>query len=395
MKIKDKPILMAIGAICLVVLFLLILVFPGSKKEEVESNSEEESVSSSEVVDKPQIESPEAKPFEEILFDTSPSMYGKTDYFTIQKGIDIKNLNSEYLQLEPLMDENGNPEKYYLGHQIYRSQTNGEDYIFSGNAILPVSFTADYEGNGYMREETTGKKIHLFGNTSDVETFLDNWDAGQRILSGKTEAEESSIIFDGALTPYKFVKKNGTLYFNLSEIAPLASSFTYYDETMGYIDVYVNDFCNVRVPTTAANPMMQKSLGVQGDNFKFLSWNGEEFEAWGPVLDAIDPEISIDDASMMFGWKMYTNGTALSIVTDPLNVTSLAAIRDKGNVGIKVVLEYGDDGQRYLCAYDSSGQQLWKKPFDESQVGEDTMDTSVPVSTSEADSVESNQSTSE
>lgn len=392
MKMKDKSILMAIGAGCLVVLFLLILVFTDGKKETADSPSEE-NVSSSEVVDESQLENPETKSFEEIVFDTTPSMYGKTDYFTIQKGIDIKNLNSDYLQLEPLMDENGNPEKYYLGHQIYRSQTNGEDYIFSGNAILPVSFTADYEGNGYMREETTGKKIHLFGNTSDVETFLDNWDAGQRILSGKTEAEENSIIFDGALTPYKFVEKNGTLYFNLSEIAPLASSFTYYDETMGYIDVYVNDFCNVRVPTTAANPMMQKSLGVQGDNFKFLSWNGEEFEAWGPVLDAIDPEISIDDASMMFGWKMYTNGTALSIVTDPLNVTSLAAIRDKGNVGIKVVLEYGDDGQRYLCAYDSSGQQLWKKLFDESQVGVE--DPEVTASTSQLDTEESSQSTPE
>lgn len=392
MKMKDKSILMAIGAGCLVVLFLLILVFTDGKKETADSPSEE-SVSSSEVVDESQLENPETKSFEEIVFDTTPSMYGKTDYFTIQKGIDIKNLNSDYLQLEPLMDENGNPEKYYLGHQIYRSQTNGEDYIFSGNAILPVSFTADYEGNGYMREETTGKKIHLFGNTSDVETFLDNWDAGQRILSGKTEAEENSIIFDGTLTPYKFVEKNGTLYFNLSEIAPLASSSTYYDETMGYIDVYVNDFCNVRVPTTAANPMMQKSLGVQGDNFKFLSWNGEEFEAWGPVLDAIDPEISIDDASMMFGWKMYTNGTALSIVTDPLNVTSLAAIRDKGNVGIKVVLEYGDDGQRYLCAYDSSGQQLWKKLFDESQVGVE--DPEVTASTSQLDTEESSQSTLE
>lgn len=392
MKMKDKSILMAIGAGCLVVLFLLILVFTDGKKETADSPSEE-SVSSSEVVDESQLENPETKSFEEIVFDTTPSMYGKTDYFTIQKGIDIKNLNSDYLQLEPLMDENGNPEKYYLGHQIYRSQTNGEDYIFSGNAILPVSFTADYEGNGYMREETTGKKIHLFGNTSDVETFLDNWDAGQRILSGKTEAEENSIIFDGALTSYKFVEKNGTLYFNLSEIAPLASSFTYYDETMGYIDVYVNDFCNVRVPTTAANPMMQKSLGVQGDNFKFLSWNGEEFEAWGPVLDAIEPEISIDDASMMFGWKMYTNGTALSIVTDPLNVTSLAAIRDKGNVGIKVVLEYGDDGQRYLCAYDSSGQQLWKKLFDESQVGVE--DPEVTASTSQLDTEESSQSTLE
>lgn len=363
---KNKSILLAITAAILLAIFIIIVV---TDKKDLESNSD--LISSSSTSSKGEIVGPEKTAFEEIIFDTEPTMYGKTDYFSIQSGIDIKEMNMDYLKLEPLLDETGNPIKYYLGHQIYKSQENGEEYIISGNAILPISFVADYEGNGYLREEGTGKKIHMFGNMSDLENFQDNWDAGQRILSGKTIAPENAIIFDGSLTPYTFTRQNGTIYFDLSEIAPLASEFTCYEETMGYIDVYVNDFSIVRIPTTAVNPMMSESLGVLGNSFRFSSWNGEKFTTWATVLDAIKPEISIEEASMMFGWKMYTNGTALSIVTDPLNATPLAAIRESGNTGIKVVIETSDDGNRYIRAYDSSGNIMWEKPFDESAVPEE------------------------
>ena len=353
--------LVSILAVVLFVLFIAVLII--TNKDEVEKASI--SVSTSDSSSENEAVAPQKSQFKEILFDTTPTMYGKTDYFAVEKGQEIKKMNMDYLQLEPLTNDDGFPQKYYLGHQIYKAQANGEEYIISGNAILPISFTADYEGNGYIREEETGKKIYLFGNLSDLENFLDNWEAGQRILSGKTEAPKNAIVFDGVLTPYEFSQKNGMMFFDLSEIAPLASEFTYYEETMGYIDVYVNDFCNVRIPTTAINPMMSKSLGVVGEKFKFLSWNGDKFEAWGPVLDAIHPEISVEDASMMFGWRMYTDGQALSIVTDPLNATPLTAIRNAGNMGIKVVTEVGTDGVKFICAYDSAGNQIWKKLFDE------------------------------
>lgn len=363
---KNKFILLPIAGIVALIVFIFVLFVTDKKptEENVPSQSQSETSSTSEV------SNPEVPAFEEIIFETSPTMYGKTDYFSIEAGIFTKQINTDYLKLEPLVDENGVPYEYFLGHQIYESQANGEQYIFSGNSVLPISFDPDEKANGYIREEDTGKKIHLFGNTSDLKNFEDSWDAGQRILSGKTNAPENAIIFDGILTPYTFERKNGTIYFDLSEMTPLLTPDSYYDETMGYIDVYVNDFCTVRVPTTAVNPMMSETFGVVGDNFKFRSWNGEKFTTWGPVLDALNPQISIEDASMMFGWKMYTNGTALSIVTDPLNATPLAAIKESGDMGIKIVLETGDDGLRYLCAYDTAGNLMWKKPFDESALSE-------------------------
>lgn len=346
-----------------------ILLCDDSKKAELShesstGSSSSETLSMEEALPE-ELEEASAK-FKEILFDAQDTMRGQSDYFEITSGQMQRKINEEYLRLEPVMEDGGTPLIYYLGHQIYESQENGERYIISGNAILPVSFTADYEGNGYMREESTGRKIHLFGNASDVQHFKDQWEAGQRILSGETLADCGTIIFDGQLTDYRFTEEYGTIYFNLSEIAPLASDMTYYDVTMGYIDVYVNDFAVVRVPTTAANHMMKSTFEVVGDNFKFYSWNGKTFEAWGPVLDAITPKISIEDASMMFGWRFYTNGDVLSIVTDPLNATNLAAVRDRGDMGIILRLETMEDGLIYLCAYDSNENLIWSKPYDES-----------------------------
>ena len=356
-----------LSVIALVIFIIVLIATDKTATEEDFSSTLPDSVSSS-----VKSEEPERPIFEEILFDTTPTMYGKTDYFSVEAGIEIMKLEEDFLQLEPMVNEDGTPCKYYLGHQIYKSNTNGEKYILSGNKILAISFEPDSLGNGYVREENTGKRIHMFGNTSDLNNFQDEWDAGQRILSGKTEIPENFIIFDGALTPYTFERKNGTMYIDLSELASYISPEIYYDELMGYIDIYVNDFSTVRIPTTAANPMMRKTYGVVGDNFEFRSWNGEKFTAWGPVLDALHPQISIEDASMMFGWKMYTNGTALSIVTDPLNVTPLAAIKESGDLGIRIVLKVGDDGLKYICAYDTAGNLMWKKPFNESAIPEET-----------------------
>lgn len=355
-----------LSVIALVIVIIVLITTDKTATKEDFSSTLSDSVSSS-----VESEEPEQPIFEEILFNTTPTMYGKTDYFSVEAGIEIMKLEEDFLQLEPMVNEDGTPCKYYLGHQIYKSNTNGEKYIFSGNKILAISFEPDSLGNGYVREEGTGKRIHMFGNTSDLKNFQDEWDAGQRILSGKTEAPENAIIFDGALTPCAFERKNGTMYVDLSELASYISPEIYYDELMGYIDIYVNDFSTVRIPTTAANPMMRKTYGVVGDNFEFRSWNGEKFTAWGPVLDALHPEISIEEASMMFGWKMYTNGTALSIVTDPLNATPLAAIRESGDLGIRIVLKVADDGLRYICAYDTAGNLMWKKPFDESAIPEE------------------------
>ena len=303
--------------------------------------------------------------FEEIIFDAQPSMNGKTDYYSIERMKMLKEMRMDYLDLQPVTNIAGEPEQYYLGHQIYISQTNNEKYILSGETVLPISFTDDDNGYGFLRKEETGEKYHLFGNMYDVNAFLKSWEMGQKILSGDAGAEKGTIIFDGCLTDTHFVRKQGTIYFDLSEIAPLLSDYFFYDETLGFMDVYVNDCTFVRIPTSIANPMLSETMRIIGNNFKFKSWNGDAFECWGPVLDAAEPLISVDDANMMFGWKMYTNGTVLSIVSDPLNVTDLVATRESGDLGLRYVIETNDAGEKVVRAYSSYGELVFEEPFDE------------------------------
>lgn len=318
--------------------------------------------------------------FKEILFDTEPTMYGRSDYFSVDRMKMLKEMQLDYLQLEPLVDEAGLPVRYYLGHQIYQSQANGGQYILSGETVLPISGEGDNDAYGFIREEETGRLYHMFGNEHDLQNFLDSWDAGQKILNGEADAGENAIILDGRLTDCQYSIEQGQFRFDLSKIAPLISNATMYDSTMGYIDVYVNDCTFVRVPTTMANPMMQENLEISGGRFKFKSWNGEDFECWGPVLDASEPLITAKDASMMFGWRFYTDGQTLSIVTDPLNVTDLAAIRENGDLGLRIVLEVDDQGSKVIRAYDSQGNTVWEKPFEE------TLATAGETSENEPDS---------
>lgn len=368
MKKKNILAMLGIALIVVLVIVLAVISFFFGKENGEPASSSETTASSSESSSNSVEATPDNNVFEEIVFDTEPTMCGRSDYFEVTRIQKIKEMRMDYLDLVPLEDENGLPQKYYLGHQIYLSNTTGEQYIMSGETLLPISFTDDDNGYGYLREEGTARKIHIFGNSYDLEKFLADWDAGQRVLSGETTADEGSIIFDGQLTDYKYVKKGNDIYFNLAEITPLLTDFSYYDETMGYMDVYVNDCTYVRIPTSAANSYLQETMGVVENQFRFKSWNGEDFECWAPVLDAFEPLINIRDASMMFGWRMYTNGEVLSIVTDPLNVTNLAAVRDSGDMGLRIVVEKNDAGESVMRAYNTNGDLVWEKPFDESMV---------------------------
>ncbi len=314
--------------------------------------------------------------FKEIVYDTDPTMYGKTAYYTVEAGDFIWDINYDYMQLEPLTYEDGTPQLYSTGHQIYQSKTDGEQYIISGKSIIAVSFTSDNNANNFMREEDTGKRIHMFGNVSDLEYFKGRFEAAQRILKGESQAPENAIILDGVLTDFTYTEENGEMYFNLADIAyELSSAYSYF-ETDGILNVSVNDWVTISVPTTMASSYVKEYNGVAGERYKFESWNGEDFETWAPVLDPVKPEISAKDAQMMFGWGMYTDGNTLCIVSDPLNVSSLAAIREFGDLGIKAILETDDDGSMHIRAYSSSGELLWEKPFTEAEYNED--DDTIP-----------------
>ena len=79
----------------------------------------------------------------------------------------------------------------------------------------------------------------------------------------------------------------------------------------------------------------------------------------------IRDRISVEDASRMFGWRMYTDGNVLSIVSDPLNVNDKAIIYNfGGSMGYKIVFEYDENGNAFMNTYDSKGNLISSSPFD-------------------------------
>lgn len=354
--------------ITLLILAALIFIFwQGNDSKPIDSPGSNSSTSTSEDEgDNTYPEGPDSlipPSFKEISYTGPDTMVGRAGYFDLEFFKEDSESVIKQKQLVRVFSEAG-PMTTDTGHQLYESEEDGHQYIISGYGLVRVN-NGVVDDTGYLREEKTGKRIHTFANQDEYEDFLKNWESGQRILSGKTNGEKGTILIDGAMTPFKYVEENGQILFNLYEISSAICGTTSYSEDAGYITVYPNEFIAVGVPTDAANEMLRKTYRVDWDTFEFQSWLGDKFSYRAPVLDYMDMLISVEDASRMFGWRMYTDGNVLSIVSDPLNVNDKAIIYNfGGSMGYKIVFEYDENGNAYMNTYDSKGNLISSSPFD-------------------------------
>lgn len=360
---KKVVIGVSLGAVVIVGVGALILTH--NNKTEPEP-ADSESVVSSEMVEsgsagsKPVIENQRA--FQEIVFD-GDSMVGRAEYTDLT---DFKNEQDAYrdeLGLTKAFTDSG-PMIYATGHQVYSSQTDEYRYIMSGYSPIKL-FEGNIQDTTFIREEDSGERIYVFPNKSEEAAFQDDWDSGQRILSGQTIGDHGDIVVDGRLIHSQYTEKDGQMYLNLVEVASAVDPSLYYSEEQGYIYVRPNEFVTVQVPTNAANSQQKKVMHVSGDRFTFNSWTGDSFSISDiPVLDYETTLISAENASKMFGWRMYTDGDVLSIVSDPLNVTNKTAIYTSGSMGLTSVLEKDEFGNEVINTYDSNGTLISSTPFD-------------------------------
>ena len=108
-----------------------------------------------------------------------------------------------------------------------------------------------------------------------------------------------------------------------------------------------------------------------------------------PVLDFDTTIISAENASKMFGWRMYTDGDVLSIVSDPLNVTNKTVIYTSGSMGLTSVLEKDENGNDVINTYDSNGTLISSTPFDVSRIDDEPAEeSSEEPSEAESDQTE-------
>ena len=216
----------------------------------------------------------------------------------------------------------------------------------------------------FLREENTGVRIYVMPNQSAETAFQSAWGSGSRILAGKTKAETDAIIVDGRLIDAKYTEQDGEIYFNLGDVAAEVDSSFQYTVQDGKVLIYPNEFCYVEIPTTAADIKQKESFHVVNNTFTFKSWAGEDSFTIddAPVLDQNTLLISARDASRMLGWRMYTNGSVLSIVSDPLNVSNKTVVYANGSMGIETRVEYVN-GEYVINTYDTTGTLIDTKPL--------------------------------
>lgn len=237
-------------------------------------------------------------------------------------------------------------------------------------------------GTDYLREEDSGIRIRTFNNQEEVDCFLQSFASGKRILAGETDADEGAIIVDGCFTGIRYEEKDNILYFNIVDVLKQIVPTIIYVEGSGSLHVFPNEFVTIQIPTDSATYQLKKSLAVSGGKFTFRSWNGDKFEYPATVLNEKDMLMSVQDASVMFGWRMYSNGKVLSIVTDELNVTDKAvAYSFDGDNGYVFRVELGADGNQYVNMYNNRGELITSTPYTDTDSSEP--DTTMPESASD------------
>lgn len=372
MTTKKKVILTFIGmAVCIAT--LLLVFFSGEKLrggKDTEANTDPPTSDMQPVSDEVEKDddnsaaSQEMKnqEFIELYPASDDNMVGRVTYMGSNPSTETLDGMMETLKLVPENTDLG-PVILSTGHQVYRSQIDGAEYIISGHSrtikvqnglIMDISF---------LREEGSDKRVYTVPNQSMLETFNQQWEDGQNILSGKEKGEHGCIILDGALTPYQFTEENGKIQFKLLEIAQMLNPATIYEETEGYIRVLLSEENSVRIFTTAVDYAYQKNHNIDfiKDTFRFRSWAGPKFEYRAPLLDYETLIISAEDASRMLGWHMYFNGDVLSIETDPSNIRDAAVVYSNGSLGIFSRIETDADGNAVLNTYDENGTLIGSK----------------------------------
>lgn len=303
--------------------------------------------------------------FVQLYTDESQTMVGTADYKNLDSFRENISDFVETLNLKPIMTENG---QYSIltGHKVYHSDESNFDYIRSGFGLYIVNDgrIRTEAGLSFLREEETGKRMYVVSSPQAIETMRDKWEKGVDILTGKTKGEKNSIIIDGFLTDYTCQWIDDEPYFNFEEVARFIDPNIYIPDDRGFVNVSPNEYYSILIPTGNANATIRETYDVGINTFKFRSWEGEKFEYNAPLMDADTMLISAKDASKMLGWRMYSDGKILFIVSDPINAHGLITMyNEPGTASMITKIEKDENGVEWAKTYDMQGNLISSEVF--------------------------------
>ncbi len=354
------------AAIAVFAIFLFVL-FVGGKEKAPRPDPQESQPTAVQDKSEDEKKSAETPGFVQLYGDDTETMVGRGDYENLAFFKESGRSFIESLDLEE-MQVTGGARTLATGHKVYYSPVSDKEYIISGYTPLYLVNGVPVD-RGFLREEETGVRIRTFLSQGEMEGFLSRWESGQRILSGATHGDEGMIIIDGALTDLSFTRQGEDMMFSLYDVAMEICKGTYMPSDRSYISIRPNEFNSINVPTDAANSVIKESYGVVGDTFRFQSWEGEKFTLKATVLNNETMLISAHDASRMFGWRMYTDGKTLHIVSDPLNVSNKVAVYAGNRAGSLITkLEIRENGEMFANTYDSNGNLIQSIPISQEDI---------------------------
>lgn len=180
----------------------------------------------------------------------------------------------------------------------------------------------------YPRKERNGKKIYLFDSKEEEIQFQTEWKKGMDIIEGRAAGNYGDIIVNGRyLTAYSFREIDGEIYVPLASIGQVVDPIGFHVDAADRMVTFTTSTATgeeiIRVPYTTT------SVGSNANHQTFEASVSEDnsvvetFRAGDTTLCYVP----VSELSRYTGWKIYTNGDVVSIVTDELNVSNLTAIR--------------------------------------------------------------------
>lgn len=211
-----------------------------------------------------------------------------------------------------------------IGNTVYEDKV-GRLYVLSGTKPLFLEKNnIPIESIQEVREEGTGRKIDIYKSEQELEESQQRTETGKAILSGRQKGDAGTILLNHQIIEKdKFlVQPQAKTYWVPLEALLEQMSYPYRSSDMG-ISVFINQQ-NMMIYShyySSAQDNWAREKAPDG----YWSYSGYGHKPWKdhfPVMQKVD-NIYFADAVILnriFGWEVMTNGTCLSIITDPLDI---------------------------------------------------------------------------
>lgn len=307
-----------------------------------------------------------------VLLDSAePTLQGHNGYFTQEEnGEKIWERDKRFADEWCTDDTAVEGLKTFLVNQVYAVPTSaivGAENVDPSNDETAYIQLYGYSPNvvdadGYvrntsiwMRQEFTGKRIYVFETNEELEDAQKAWDNGQAILNGEVSDENALIVNGRLVTGANVQNVDGEWYIPLLYVASVVNPDLYVNNTEA--QTLTIPLQGTYAGATITVPYALRGVGSQAatDTFEAGNYNSNLGEGtsndvyWTDTFRAGDGNacyVPASELSRYTGWYIYTNGSAVHVVTDETDVSDLFVLDTRGNRTAEN--QIGDDGDTII-----------------------------------------------